>query len=66
MVKYFCRFFTRLDACITFLIYIKDLCDNLSSNLNLFAEETWLFTVVHDMNQSGINLNDDLKKKSEK
>ena len=44
------------------LIYISDLSDNLSSNHNLFADETSLFSVMHDINQSGINLNDDLEK----
>ena len=44
------------------LIYISDLSDNLSSNHKLFADDTSLFSVVHDINQSGINLNDDLEK----
>ena len=44
------------------LIYISDLSHNLSSNHNLFADETSLFPVMHDINQSGINLNDDLEK----
>ena len=45
-----------------FLIYINDLSDNLSSNPKLFADDTSLFSVVHDTNQSGINLNDNLEK----
>ena len=49
---------------LLFLIYINNLSDNLSSNAKLFADDTSLFLVVHDMNQSGINLNDDLGKKS--
>ena len=49
---------------LLFLIYINDLSDNLSSNTKLFADDTSLFLVVHDMNQSGINLNDDLGKKA--
>ena len=44
------------------LIYIKDLSQNLSSNPKLFADDTSLFSVVHDTNQSKINLNDDLEK----
>ena len=47
---------------LLFLIYINDLSDNLSSNPKLFADDTSLFSVVPDMNQSGINLNDDLEK----
>ena len=47
----------------SFLIaYINDLSDNLSSNPELFPDDTSLFLVVHDINQSGINLNDDLDK----
>ena len=44
------------------LIYISDLSHNLSSNRSLFPDETSLFSVMHDINQSGINLNDDLEK----
>ena len=44
-----------------FLIYISDLSDNLTSNLKLFADETSLFSVMHDINQSLIGLNRDLK-----
>ena len=44
-----------------FLIYICDLSDNLTSNLKLFAGETSLFSVMHDINQSLIGLNHDLK-----
>ena len=47
---------------LLFLIYIKDLSNNLSSNPKLFADDSFLFLVVHDINQSGINLNDDLEK----
>ena len=36
--------------------------DNLSSNPKLFADDTSLFSFVHDINQSGINLNDNLEK----
>ena len=50
---------------ITFLIYINDLPDGLSSNAKLFADDTSLFSVVHDINTSTIStieLNSDLKK----
>ena len=47
---------------LLFLIYINDLFDNLSSNPKLFADETSLFLVVHDINQSEINLKDDSQK----
>ena len=47
---------------LLFLIYFNNLSNNLSSNSKLFADDTSLFSVVHDINQSGINLNDDLEK----
>ena len=63
MVKYFCRDPTRINpGTLLFLIYINDLSDNLSSNPKLFADDTSHFSILHDINQSGINLNDDLEK----
>ena len=47
---------------LLFLIYINDLSDNLTSNAKLFADDTSLFSVVHDVNTSAKELNDDLKK----
>ena len=47
---------------LLFLIYINDLADDLSSNVKLFADSTSLFSVVHDVNASARELNDDLKK----
>ena len=46
----------------TFLIYINDLSDGLSFNSKLFADDISLFSVVHDINTSAIELNKDLKK----
>ena len=43
-------------------VYIHDLADDLSSNIKLFADDTSLFSVVHDVNASARELNDDLKK----
>ena len=34
----------------------------MSSNIKLFADDTSLFSVVHDVNASARELNDDLKK----
>ena len=45
-----------------FLIYINDLSDNLTSNAKLFAVDASLFLVVHVVNASTKELNDDLKK----
>ena len=47
---------------LVFLIHINGLSDNWNSNPKLFADDTSLFFVVHDINQSGIKLNDDLGK----
>ena len=44
------------------LICINDLSDNFASNAKLFADDTSLFSVVHDVNTSAEELNDDLKK----
>ena len=58
MVKYVCSGSSRVDSwTASFLNFL-----NLSSNPKLFPYETSLFSVVHDINQSGINLNDDLEK----
>ena len=35
-----------------FLTYVNDLSDDLSSNFRLFADDTSLFSVVHDRNIS--------------
>ena len=45
-----------------FLIYINDLGDGLSSNAKLFADDTSLFSVVHNANTTAKELNNDLVK----
>ena len=47
---------------LLFLAYINDLSTGLSSNLRLFADDTSLFSVVHDRNTSVNELNNDLLK----
>ena len=47
---------------LLFLIYINDLSDNLTISAKLFADYTSLFSVVHHVNISAKELNDDLKK----
>ena len=41
---------------------IKDLSDNLASNVKLFAGGASLFSVTHDVDLSARELNDDLRK----
>ena len=38
-------------------MYINDLTEKLSSNPNLFADETSLFSVVRDLNTSATEIN---------
>ena len=47
---------------LLFLIYINDLSDGLKSQCKLFADDTSLFSVVHDINTSASELNEDLEK----
>ena len=46
---------------LLFLIYINDLSNNLPSNVKLFADNTSLFSVTHDVNLPAKKLNDDLR-----
>ena len=46
---------------LVFLIYINDLPDGLSSNVKRFADDTSLFSVVHDIHSSASELNKELK-----
>ena len=45
---------------LLFLVYINDLADGLSSNAKLFADDTSLFSVIHDVGTSANELNNDL------
>ena len=45
---------------LLFLIYINDLSSKMKSNAKLFADDTSLFTIVKDKNESGDILNNDL------
>ena len=45
---------------LLFLIYINDLPNELKSNVKLFADDTSLFTIVKDKNESCNTLNNDL------
>ena len=44
------------------MIYVNDFADGLSSNAKLFADDTSLFSVVHNANTTAKELNNDLVK----
>ena len=50
---------------LLFLIYINDLPNGLQSNLELFADNTSLFSTVQDITTSTVSLNNNLTKISE-
>ena len=50
----------RIYPGVTVIANLYD--DDLSSNVKLFADDTSLFSVVHDVNASARELNNDLKK----
>ena len=45
-----------------FLIYINDLADGLSSNTKLLADDTSLFSIIHDSVMTILELNSDLSR----
>ena len=47
---------------LLFLIYINDLPDGLQSDVKMFADDTCLFSVIKDKNDSANDLNADLEK----
>ena len=47
---------------LLFLVYINDLSNGLKSNPKLFANDTSLVLVIHDVNSSQIDLNENLDK----
>ena len=50
---------------LLFLIYINDLSNDIKSKCKLFAVDTSLFSVAHDIETSANDLNHDLEKISE-
>ena len=46
---------------LLFLMYVNDLPNGLKSECKLFADDTSLFSVAHDLNTSASDINDDLK-----
>ena len=46
---------------LLFLVYINDLESNIVSNVKFFADDTMLYSVVHDPNKSASDLNHDLE-----
>ena len=51
-------------ACL-FLIFINDLPDEITSKCKIVADDTSLFSIVHDINKSAKDLKFDLEKISQ-
>ena len=47
---------------LLFLIYINDISDHPKSECKLFTDNVSLFSMVHDINTSASDLNEDLEK----
>ena len=47
---------------LVFLIYINDLSVDITSTVNLFADDTSLFSIIHDAKTTAYELNKDLQK----
>ena len=50
---------------LLFLVYINDLPEGLTTNAKLCADDTSLFSVVHDSTLSSVSFNNDLLKISQ-
>ena len=50
---------------LLFLIYSNDLSDGITSSVKLFANDTPIFSTIHDINYSASNLNANPQKISE-
>ena len=55
-----CKYSLNHYKPLLFLIYVNDLADDLSSNTKLFADDTSLFSVMHDSVITTSELNSDL------
>ena len=47
---------------LLFLIFINDILANLGCNVKIFADEIYLFSLVHDPNKSSAKLGRDLER----
>ena len=54
--------FPRVPYLVHYSPYINDLSEGLSSNAELFADDTTLFPVIHDSSTSALEQNSDLPK----
>ena len=65
-IQSWCSWFSSWSIvfCFLFYIYINDLLDNLEPNIKLFADDTSMFSVVHDPANTSQKLNNDLNKVS--
>ena len=47
---------------LLFLIYINGMTEGLASNAKLCSDDTYLFSIIHDIQNSANNLNKDLER----
>ena len=54
-----------VSGAFLFLIFINDLPDEITSKCKIVADDTSLFSMVHDINKSAKDLKSDLEKISQ-
>ena len=63
VINGFCSEFTNVQGSVLgpllFLLYINDLESGIKSKIKFFADDTMLYSIVHDPDTSAMDLNND-------